>query len=459
MTGASLSSQALPRPFRGELGVALLAALVGLVAALLTVAAGALALALPIAAAGAYALVRRPAVLLAVFLYIPFFESAPGLRALPFDPTPVFAALMVIALVLRTGGTPLRRPPTGFLLPVLVIGVALLIGLLWTADSQYANEKVLKYLTVTLIAVLAPFAVLTTERALRQFLVTMVVGAVLVTVLTLILPPTIAAGIATEFDTRGRYSFGGQIFPSRFLCTAALIMFLVPGLTSSRWRWAAPVAAVGVILVASGFGARGPIAAFGATMVAVIFVLALRSARHLAAVIAAVAITAVAFPFLTVPDTASERIEEAARDPVATLRGDTRRVLYNQATTMIAGSPLLGEGTGSFAAYQAIVSPRGQTLLYPHNIFLELWAEIGIIPLLAFVVAVVGGVGTLMRRLVVTDDRRERQLLTLVFGLFILNFFASQLSGDINDSRTTLLFLGLAWMVGRYGIGSERRSA
>ena len=64
---------------------------------------------------------------------------------------------------------------------------------------------------------------------------------------------------------------------------------------------------------------------------------------------------------------------------------------------MIAGSPLFGEGTGSFAAYQAIVSPRRQTLLYPHNIFLELWAEIGIIPLLAFVVAVVGGVGTLMR--------------------------------------------------------------
>jgi O-antigen ligase len=454
-----MSPQAPARAFRGALGVALLAALVGLLAALLAVAADTLALAVPVAVAGAYALVRRPAVLLAVFLYIPFFEAAPVVRDLPFDPTPAFAALMVLALVLRTGATPLRRPPAGFLVPVLVIGGALLIGLLWTADSTYAQEKVLKYLTVTLIAALAPFAVLTTERALRQFLVAIVAGALLVAVLTLITPPTVAEGITSEFDTQGRFSFGGQIFPARFLCTGALIMFLVPGLTASRWRWAAPVAAVGVLLVASGYGARGPIAAFVATMVAVILVLALRSGRHLAIVLAAVAITAAALPFVTVPETAGERIEEAARDPVATLRGDTRHVLYDQATTMIVGSPLLGEGTGSFAAYSAIVSPRRQTLLYPHNIFLELWAEIGIIPLLAFVVAVVGGVAMLMRRLVVADDRRERQLLTLVFGLFVLNFFASQVSGDINDSRTTLVFLGLAWMLGRYGIGSERRSA
>ena len=204
MTGASLSSQTLPRPFHGELGVALLAALVGLVAALLTVAAGALALALPIAAAGAYALVRRPAVLLAVFLYIPFFEAAPGLRALPFDPTPAFAALMVLALVLRTGGTPLRRPPTGFLVPILVIGVALLIGLLWTADSDVreregpqvphgdADRRARPVRGAHHRAGVA--AVPRRDRGRCG------AGAVL----TLILPPTVAAGIATEFDTRGR---------------------------------------------------------------------------------------------------------------------------------------------------------------------------------------------------------------------------------------------------------------
>jgi hypothetical protein len=270
MTGAGLVSRAVPPAFRGELGVALLAALVGLLAAVLAVTAGTLALALPVALAAAVALLRNPAVLLAIFLYTPFFEQAPGLRDLPFDPTPALAALLLLAFVLRLGRAPLRRPPTGFLIPVLVIGVALLVGLLWSADLEYGRDKVLKYFTVTLIAALAPFVVLTTRKALRQFLITIVAGGLLVAVLTPILPPTVALGLATEYDTQGRYSFGGQIFPSRFLCTGALVLVLWPAFGRGGLRWAGPLLAVGVIVIAIGFGARGPFVAFALALLAVV---------------------------------------------------------------------------------------------------------------------------------------------------------------------------------------------
>jgi len=445
-----------------RLATAALVAGTGIVAAGLAVTLEAGALALTVAAVAAYSLIRRPPILLAVFVFVPFFKEAPGLRALPLDPTIALAGLLIVALfdalVIRPGRLVPRKPPIGFLVPVLIIGLALLMGLLWSAEPNYGREKAFKYLTVTLLAALSPFVFLTTEKALLQFLCTIAAGAVLVAVLTPILPPTVAAGIATEYDTRGRFSFGGQIFPARFLFTGALVLFLLPGLTASRWRWTAPVAALGVTFVGFGFGARGPIGAFVATLVAVVLVLALRSGRHLAVVLAAVAISAAVLPFVTVPPTAGQRIEETARDPLATLRGDTRYVLYDQATSMIASDPVLGAGTGSFAAYTAIVSPPRQTLLYPHNIFLELWAEAGVIPVIAFLGAVVGGVWALLGRLVRTCVPRRRQLLTLVLGLFILNFLATQMSGDINHNRATLVFLGLAWMLGRSGRPEEPSS-
>jgi O-antigen ligase len=441
-------------PLLGELRPAFVAAAVAIAATALTVTMGPVALALPAGAAVAYALVRRPPVLLALFVFVPYFEAAPGVSAIPFDPTAGLAVLVILVLAGRLlGGGGIRTPPAGFLVPLVVIGVAILLGLLWSGEPDYGREKAIKYFTVTLVAALAPFALLTTERDLRRFLYAIVAGALVVAALTPVTEPTVAEGIATEYDVRGRYSFGGQIFPARFLCTGALILFLLPGITSSRWRLAAPVAALGVALVAIGYGARGPIAAFVATLIAVAMISAMRSARSLAALLAAVVVGAAVLPFVTVPDSASERLRGAARDPVATLRGDTRWILYDQAIELIQRHPAVGSGTGTFGAYASIVSPPRQRLLYPHNIFLELWAELGIVPVIAFMVAVGGGTWMLMRRLAATDDRQERQLLTMAFGLLVFNFLVSQVSGDLNDNRTLLLAVGLAWLLGRYGLG------
>lgn len=458
MLSGRLVMPAEPRlaPVLGGLREVLLAAGVAIVATAATVALGPEALVLPVAAVAAYVLMRHPPVLLALFVFVPYFEAAPGVSSIPFDPTVGLAVLVVIALARRVAsGEGLRMPPAPLLVPLLLIGVAILLGLLWSGAPEYGQEKTVKYFTVTLLAALAPFALLTTERDLFKFLYTIAAGAVVVAALTLVTEPTVAEGIATEYDTQGRYSFGGQIFPARFLCTGALILFLLPGLTRSRWALLAPLAAIGVTIVASGYGARGPMAAFFATLVAVALISAVRSGRALATVVVAVVVGAAVLPFVTVPDSASERLSEAARDPVSTLRGDTRWILYNQAIELIEGHTVFGAGTGTFGAYVSIVSPPRQRLLYPHNIFLEVWAELGILPLLAYMLAVGGGAWVLMRRLAATDDRHERNLLTLAFGLLVFNFLVTQVSGDINDNRTLLLAASLAWLLGRYGLGTR----
>jgi O-antigen ligase len=455
--GAVLASQGLRSGGSG----ALIAVGVALVAAAAAVLLGPLALAIPIAAVVAVVLVRDPPVLLALFVFVPYFEAAPGIRSIPFDPTAGLAALVLLALALRLlSGEPWRLPPAPFAIALAVLGVLVLVGLLWSAAPDYGREKTLKFFTVTLLSALSPFVLLTSREDVRRFLYAIVAGGLLVSVLTLVLPPTVAEGIATQYDTQGRFSFGGQIFPARFLCTAALILLFLPGLvqTRSRWRWAGPVAALGVAYVALGFGARGPIGAFVVTLAAVALLSSLRSTRALVGVLCAVAVAAAVLPFVTVPDSASQRIREAASDPVTTLRGDTRWVLYQQALDLMAEHPVVGAGTGSYGSFVGIISPPRQRLLYPHNIFLELWAELGILAVVAFLVIVLGAAWALMRRLVLADDGGERLLLVLVLGLLIFNVLVSQVSGDINDNRTVLLAAALALLLAR-GLPAGTRGA
>ena len=438
--------------FRSGGSGALIATGVAVVAGAAAVLLGPLALAIPFAAVAAYLLVRDPPVLLALFVFVPYFEAAPGIRSIPVDPTAGLAALVLLAIALRLlSGEPWRLPPAPFAIALAVLALIVLVGLSWSAAPEYGREKALKFFTVTALTALSPFVLLRSRADVRRFLYAIVAGGLLVTVLTPILPPTVAEGIATQYDTKGRYSFGGQIFPARFLCTAALILLVMPGLvqTRSRWRWAAPALALGVAYVALGFGARGPIGAFLFTLAAVALLASLRSTRALVGVLIAVAVAAAVLPFVTVPDSASQRIREAASNPVGTLRGDTRWVLYQQALDLMAEHPITGAGTGSYASYVGIVSPPRQRLLYPHNIFLELWAELGIVAVVAFLVIVLGAVWALMRRLTEADDGGERLLLVLALGLLIFNLLVSQVSGDINDNRTVLLASALALVLAR----------
>lgn len=87
--------------------------------------------------------------------------------------------------------------------------------------------------------------------------------------------------------------------------------------------------------------------------------------------------------------------------------------------------PFFGWGTGSFAS---IVN---EFIKYPHNIFVELSMETGIIGLILFIlflVIVIYNMIALRKKIV---EKSHSDLLNLSFLIFFLAFFNSQLSGDI----------------------------
>jgi O-antigen ligase len=392
------------------------------------------------------ALARFPPILLALAVYVPFFEEAPLINRATVDPTVAVNAVLLGVVVARVASKRGRVPPAGFLVPLAIIALLVVLGLEWTTAAQYGEEKALKFVSLTLLAALAPFVLITSRKDLELFLAAIAVGAIGVAALTPFVEPTVAAGIATQGDTEGRYSFGGQIFPSRFLCTGALILVLWPAFGRASQRWTGPLVAVGVIVIALGFGARGPIVAFGLALLAVVIFLAVRGARYVAALLVTLLVVGATLSFVPLPGQAAERITEAVTTPVQTLQQGVRSALYAESLRLIAEEPIRGVGTGGFATTGSALSPARQTLVYPHNVFLELWSELGIVALLALVVSVVTGFTVLLRRFALVRSPRERGLLALVVGLFMLNLLAAQFSGDINDNRTLLLFLGLVWL-------------
>lgn len=458
----AVSHRGIVRPTLGVLGTSSsdprqvgTAALVAAVAA-----AGAAAtfgtIAIPVLAAAALAavLLRYPPVLLAAFLFVPWFKSLPLLAQAPVDPTTALTGLLFAVCTYRLIRGRYRKIPLGFIAPVLLVGVALAIGLLWTIQPDYGQEKVVKYFTVTLLAAVAPFFVLRTNGELIAFGIAIAGAGIVVAAMTPFSQARVIPGITTETSLQGRFSFGGQIFPSRFLCTAALILLFLPAFTRTRLRYLGPPLALGVIAVALGIGSRGPVLALGVAVATVAALSVLSSPRQLALVLSSLLVSLAAFPFITLPDTAHERIGTAVTDPVTVFEGDDRSMLYSKAIDLVGDNPLIGAGTGSYAAYSTTLGQYG--ILYPHNLLLELASEVGVFPALVALFPVVVGVALLLRRARATTSRRKRQLLHLVLGLFMVAFLSAQFSGDINNNRSLWTFLGVVWLFARSDVISPR---
>ena len=117
----------------------------------------------------------------------------------------------------------------------------------------------------------------------------------------------ISAGVATSVPGRrgpesGRLEFGGNentIFTSRMLCAGALVLLLAPGLRLPRpLRVVVPLLGVGLAVVASSIGSRGPIVSLALALVCVAVASVVRSPRQLASVLVIVAAGIAIFPFV-----------------------------------------------------------------------------------------------------------------------------------------------------------------
>jgi len=126
---------------------------------------------------------------------------------------------------------------------------------------------------------------------------------------------------------------------------------------------------------------------------------------------------------------------------------ETRLELYNTAVIFIKSSPrnIVGLGIGGFSVLYCGYDVR----LYPHNIFLEIASELGILGFFAFVFIIYRSFVRVLSNIRESKIEMDYYLnigLLLNLAFMLIN---SSVSGDINDNRLLFAILGLIYAYSR----------
>lgn len=119
-----------------------------------------------------------------------------------------------------------------------------------------------------------------------------------------------------------------------------------------------------------------------------------------------------------------------------------RMIRYDTALDMFYSSPLIGNGVGSFSIYFEGVDLRS----YPHNLFLEVLSELGLVGLLNILLLISLSVFS-----VYFSKKKSWNVANItVISLTIFFLLNAMVSGDINDNRLFFVFLTLSALNYKY---------
>lgn len=132
--------------------------------------------------------------------------------------------------------------------------------------------------------------------------------------------------------------------------------------------------------------------------------------------------------------------------------GPNRWAYYSAAVTLIFQSPLIGHGVRSFSLlFKGMEDPGA----HPHNLFLEVLADTGIIGLVLFLLVLLVAFRPISRARLRADP-----MLLCVTMLFVGRFTAAMVGSDIANQQPLFVFLGFLALTanprtGPAGIGEE----
>lgn len=356
-------------------------------------------------------------------------------------------ALLVGGSVLAIARRPLRLPGRLIYYAPLMFSFALLAVMLYrlpgAASGDYGSRKVQSFLLVNLALLAAGIIVGTHRRDVERSLAVMLLVA---TAAAAAVISQILRGVQPLFE--GRYAISNDAYDpivlGRLAGSGVLIALFVLVATRSRYRLYALAALPVLIITLFASGGRASLLGLIAGLAVLLVVPAILEVRR-STIFAAIAISVVAASQF-VPGAALDRATSVLSGSSAGRDAGGRGDLVSQAWNAFSAHPLDGVGTGGFIT----LAPEER---YPHNLFLEVAAELGMLGLLPLLLAL--GVGAYL--IVVSLRRRsaaERGLAALALALLISAFVNAMFSTDITANYDVWLYLGLG-----LGLASRTTSA
>lgn len=334
----------------------------------------------------------------------------------------------------------------------------LLLGVMYTSMYEDAVTKVWRFSYYNFMPFICPMLFLGNEKRLRNILLSFFVGILVWSTFGFIIENS--ASIDTNAGSRlgsGESSLSGPIGFGR---TAGLTCtFIVAFFITSKGN-----ARIKLLLVPIGLwalynmlltGTRGVLISFLITLLLVCVLHYKKYIISLKVILLGIMITlALVSVSYYVPQVLRERMlgVDSYQDELYGSRYSNkthdRRFLYMEAWKMFKGSPLIGCGTSAFV----------EVSNYPHNIFLEIAVENGILGLIAFSLFIFLNLryAWLLLSSSKYSNFHKKAGLFLIGG-FVFVFIEAQFSLDITGNRHLWFFSGLIWTVYKDAITVQKK--
>lgn len=422
------------------LGLASLGVLAALIEgfSILLVIAGAIA-----AIAFLWIAFKYPEVLLVAVLFIPQLKAYWPLQ--PLDHAVDLTVAMLAGLVLGVCWKVLKlsgriddgpRPKFEFLPRWPLFGFALFAGVvalsyIYTPAVSYGGTELTRFLVIGTLLLVAPFVIIRSEQDLRRF-VMLFLGAGAILALQMILHLDDRQSSSSTDITR----IGAGWLMGMLILLALYYRPFQRAKHNTAEAWIL-VPIFGFALIAS--AARGPIVAL---LIVLVLNLAV-STRKISKTIVALLLLGVsayaAFAVFSHVDPSKynsklTEIEDLVEGKAASGSAVKRLAFYRETLAAIPNHLFLGGGIGSWSVFYYGADERG----YPHNLFLEVAFEEGLLGLSALGIFLFA-MGVASFRLLRATGTRYAVFPSLVLFCVIVSMF----SGDLDDNRVLWYWAGV----------------
>jgi O-antigen ligase len=375
--------------------------------------------------------------LVVLYMFAGLYKNQPSLAWLPFDPTGLFFALSVLVGSFILVRNPIHKKSLPVVFAMVCLVAWLWVTLMWSPSRIYGPGKLFEMTTLALWASIAAALIIAPapERIRRLF--TMMVLLALWGAVDAVLVYVETGGayryVTLEGEERGGHLLLGRVCgPGALVALAGWLYWR--GWTTS-WLYLGLFCALAFVLAIG--GGRGALISTALPLLIPIGLgirLTTREIRYWRTLLSALVLLLVAVGGLALYATTTgqrlptfDRLERLAE-------GNPRTELYAQWLEIWLQAPLLGHGAGSWPILQG----RPDMQNYPHNLFMELLVESGIVGFVLFMVVV----GVALRPVSLERLRRDPQALCamMLFANALLN---AMTTGDLPGNRAVFLMLGL----------------
>lgn len=369
-----------------------------------------------------------------LFLYAGFFKEA-----IPF-PVDLTIFLMLLSILLATkeliNGKAIPRVRSEAAFFYISIAVWVGISILYSVNP-FAYDKGLRFIVITGWSFLGVLLIIKDTNSLKRFFLGF-----------------IWLGIITSIFAIKQYITGDRVgsvmvFGSDYLAlgrvvgTAAVILFCnlllkKMSLFERVFGYAVLLLMLTAMVVSGG---RGPLL-FLLLIFFIIIIFNIKLSKgfiFLAAIISSVIYT-ISKTNLLIFQTLVIRINHALYEIGGGDSISGRMDRFDKAIQMFGDSPIIGYGISSFTQ----IYNNGRSIEYPHNIFLELASELGLIGLILFLSMFFLALFRFFNK--PKKDGEIKILAWISFSLLLYHFTNANVSGDIIGNRVFFTFLALIWI-------------